>query len=181
MKVLFLYFKHVFVNGFFRFKFRLKLKQKFPAVSISDTVSIHGPLHHLTLGENCIIDDFVFIHLGGYEWSDGNGNLQIGRNGVISSHCVFYCAGEYGIKIGDYFDCAPGVKVFSSKSFFEGNKTKHDFGPVIIGNHVVLYANVVVSPGITIGDNITVAANSVVTHDLLEPGLYGGCPAKKIK
>ena len=158
----------------------MHLRQKFPALSISDTVMIHGPLQHLSLGENCIIGDFVFIHLGGYEWSGGKGKLQIGRNGIISSHCVFYGAGEFGILIGDFFDCAPGVKVFSSKSYFVNGKTNHEFSPVVIGNHVVLYANVVVSPGVTIGDNVIVAANSVVIHDLLEPGLYGGCPAKKI-
>ena len=39
----------------------------------------------------------------------------------------------------------------------------------------------VISAGVTIGDNVVVAANSVVISSLESDWLYGDVPAKKIK
>lgn len=178
------FFKYIFDTlhkGFGRYRLYKKLHQKFPTAQFSDTMTIAGPMEHLSLGNYVSFGEYVQLHLGGQKWSEGLGKLTIGNNGIISCHCVLYAVGEDGIVIGNNFDCAPGVKIFASKSYFENGITKHHFGKVYIGNHVVVYANTVIGPGVTIGDNITIAANSVVTKDLTEAGLYGGCPAKKIK
>jgi maltose O-acetyltransferase len=167
-------------KGFGRYRLYKKLQLKFPAAQFSDTMTITGPIEHLSLGNHVLLGEYVHLHLGGQKWSDGLGKLTIGNNCIISCHCVLFAVGKEGIVIGNNFDCAPGVKIFASKSYFENGVTKHHFGKVHIGNQVVVYANTVIGPGVTIGDNITIAANSVVTQDLREAGLYGGCPAKKI-
>jgi maltose O-acetyltransferase len=41
--------------------------------------------------------------------------------------------------------------------------------------------NVTILPGITIGNNVVVAAGAVVTKDIPDNSLVGGIPAKLIK
>ena len=54
-------------------------------------------------------------------------------------------------------------------------------GNVIIEDFVWIGANVFINPGVTIGKNSIVGANSVVVRDLPPNGIYGGVPAKLIK
>ncbi|QXO74375.1 DapH/DapD/GlmU-related protein [Morganella morganii] len=53
--------------------------------------------------------------------------------------------------------------------------------PVNIGKNVWIGAGAVILPGITIGDNSIIAANSVVNHDIPADSLYAGTPARFIK
>ena len=53
--------------------------------------------------------------------------------------------------------------------------------PVRIGNDVWIGGNVTILPGITIGNNVVVAAGAVVTKDIPDNSIVGGIPAKLIK
>lgn len=53
--------------------------------------------------------------------------------------------------------------------------------PVHIGNDVWIGGNVTILPGITIGNNVIVAAEAVVTKDVPDNCLVGGIPAKEIR
>ncbi len=53
--------------------------------------------------------------------------------------------------------------------------------PIHIGNDVWLGGNVTILPGVTIGNNVIVAAGAVVTRDVPDNTLVGGVPARKIK
>ena len=53
--------------------------------------------------------------------------------------------------------------------------------PVRIGNDVWIGGNVTIMPGITIGNNVVIAAGAVVTKDVPDNSLVGGVPAKLIK
>ena len=53
--------------------------------------------------------------------------------------------------------------------------------PVRIGNDVWIGGNVTILPGITIGNNVVVAAGAVVTKDIPDNTLVGGVPARKIR
>lgn len=53
--------------------------------------------------------------------------------------------------------------------------------PVRIGNDVWIGGNVTILPGITIGNNVVVAAGAVVTKDIPDNSLVGGVPAKLIR
>ena len=53
--------------------------------------------------------------------------------------------------------------------------------PVRIGNDVWIGGNVTILPGVTIGDNCTIGAGAVVTHDIPANSIAAGNPAKIIK
>ncbi|MFT6128006.1 acyltransferase [Patiriisocius sp. Uisw_017] len=53
--------------------------------------------------------------------------------------------------------------------------------PITIGNDVYIGVRAIILPGVNIGDNVVVAAGSIVTKDLPSNGVYGGIPAKFIK
>lgn len=53
--------------------------------------------------------------------------------------------------------------------------------PVTIGNDVWIGGKVSIMPGVTIGNNVVIAAGAVVTKDVCDNTLVGGVPAKKIK
>lgn len=53
--------------------------------------------------------------------------------------------------------------------------------PVTIGNDVWIGGKVAIMPGVTIGNNVIIAAGAVVTKDVADNTLVGGVPARKIK
>lgn len=149
-------------------------------IQIEKDITVIGPLSHLTVGSGIRFAHNVYLHLGGFAWSDFTGSLSIGDQAVLGPNVVIYAAGPFGVHIGDHFDCGPGVKIFASKTSFSDFDVR-DFAKVAIGNQVTLFANVVISPGVTIGDNVIIAANSVVTKDIPSNSFAGGCPAKVIE
>ena len=63
----------------------------------------------------------------------------------------------------------------------KGRRQYHAFAqPVRIGNDVWIGGNVTILPGVTIGNNVVVAAGAVVTKDVPDNTLVGGVPAKVI-
>ena len=73
----------------------------------------------------------------------------------------------------------------SSKPPLSDGLKKHDCktqtAPVIIGNNVWIGGNVVVVPGVTIGDNTIIGAGSVVTHDIPSGVVAAGNPCRVIR
>lgn len=53
--------------------------------------------------------------------------------------------------------------------------------PIVIGDNVWLGAKVTVIQGVTIGNNVVVGANSVVTHDLPDNCVAVGAPARVVR
>ncbi|MBR0171265.1 MAG: acetyltransferase [Lachnospiraceae bacterium] len=53
--------------------------------------------------------------------------------------------------------------------------------PVTIGSDVWIGGNCTILPGVTIGNNVVIAAGAVVSKDIPDNCLVGGVPAKKIK
>lgn len=77
---------------------------------------------------------------------------------------------EYIEKYGEYKDNHP-----SGVSAMRNNK------PIEIGNDVWIGANVVILPGVKIGDGAILAAGAIVTKDVEPYAIVGGVPAKHIK
>ena len=109
-------------------------------------------------------------------------NISLGKGVFMNFNCSIYDEGE--VVIDDKALFAPGVCIYTSTyptdpKLREANKqyTK----PVKIGKYVWLGGNVVVCPGVTIGDNSIIGAGSVVTTDIPANVIAVGNPARVIK
>lgn len=61
------------------------------------------------------------------------------------------------------------------------NVEKIETSPIYIGNYVWIGDKATITKGVSIGDNVVIAANSVVTKDIPSNCIAGGIPAKVIK
>lgn len=77
---------------------------------------------------------------------------------------------EYINKYGKYFE----------NSKFEDSKLRNN-RPIRIGNDVWIGANVIILPGVTVGDGAILAAGAVVNKDVEPYAIVGGVPAKLIR
>ncbi len=162
-------------------RIKQKIQQMFPGTVIEQHVVIKGNLKNLRFGRGVVIQSGTVLHLGGMEWCQNEGWLEIGDDSVISPNCVIYGCGSGGVHIGKRFDCGPGVGIFSSRTDYMLEFNNHIFAPVIIGDNVIIYANSVISPGVLIGNDAVIAACSVVTSDIPANCFAAGSPAQIIK
>lgn len=111
------------------------------------------------------------------------------KKGVtIGDECDIYTRNfgsePYLIKIGNEVCITNNVQILTHGAahmlYYNGVKDADFFGKVIIGNKVYIGANSIIMPGVTIGDNVLVAAGSIVTHSIPSGWIVGGNPAKKI-
>jgi acetyltransferase-like isoleucine patch superfamily enzyme len=132
-------------------------------VTITDPVN----LYDCTIGDNVFIGPFVEIQK----------NVRVGNATRIQSHS-FICE---LVVIGD--QCRIGHGVMFINDLFREPKTDNvnssNWKPTKIGNHVSIGSNATILP-VTICDHVVIGAGSVVTHDILEAGIYAGNPARKI-
>jgi len=156
------------------------LKRRFPTCAFGGNVQVIAP-HLLTLGQNVVIQRNCVLHCGGADWCQKTGSIQIGSGSVISPNTVIYGGGPGGVRIGERFECGPGVGIFSCRTDYLAGPGRHVFAPVRIGDDVIVYTNAVISPGVSVGRGAVVAACSVVTEDVPENCLVGGAPAKVLR
>jgi acetyltransferase-like isoleucine patch superfamily enzyme len=133
--------------------------------------------NNFTLRDGSIIDSFGSLKLK-------SGSLIIGNNVGISEYV--YIAVRGNIVIGNDVIIGPSVKIFSenhsflveSRPFRLQSEKRED---VNIGNNVWIGANVVILPGVIIGDNTVIAAGAVVTKSFESNVLLAGSPASIIR
>ena len=111
------------------------------------------------------------------------GKVMIGKNVWVSfavnGHC--YIQGGNGVFIDDDTIFAAGVKIISANhNFYDYGKYIRE-GPIKIGKNCWIGANVVILPGVNIGDNVIVGAGSVVTKSFDSGVIIAGNPAKIIR
>ena len=104
--------------------------------------------------------------------------IRIAPNAVGKGLNIIHLAGGGGgcilncLQIGNYCRVQSGVVV--------GNVGDDEHRP-IIGNHVGLGLGCKIYGKITIGDNVQILPNAVVTHDVPANAIVGGIPARVIK
>lgn len=109
-------------------------------------------------------------------------NITVGDNFFANYDCVMLDVCP--ITIGDNVMLAPGVHIYTATHPLDPieRSSGYEYGkPVKIGNNVWLGGRSVVCPGVTIGNNVVVAAGAVVTKDVPDNVVVGGNPAKIIK
>ncbi|CAN5458622.1 acyltransferase [soil metagenome] len=139
-------------------------------VSFGKNVVVVQPsnIYECSIGDDSFIGPFVEIQKG----------VVIGTKTKIQSHS-FICE---LVLIGNNCFISHGV-MFINDLFTEGGPAggkKELWKSTKIGNHVSIGTNSTILP-VTICDHVVVGAGSVVTRDIIEPGIYAGNPAKKIR
>lgn len=115
----------------------------------------------------------------------GRGMLTVGRESNIGNYSAIQVSEGYRVTIGDSVAISHNVRIYTcgrnAKSIICDGRKKFDHGDVRIGNNVWIGANAMILHNVEIASGVIVGANSVVTKSILEPGVYGGCPARKLK
>ena len=91
---------------------------------------------------------------------------------------------EAPVTIGDDCFIGPNVSIYTachSTDPIERNTRQEWAKPVTIGNNVWIGGSVTILPGVSIGDNVTIGAGSVVTRDIPSNTVAVGNPCKVIK
>lgn len=125
-------------------------------------------MYECFIGANSFVGPFVEIQKGAH----------IGENCRIQSH-AFICE---LVTIGDYCFISHGA-MFINDTFSDGGPAGGDSKKWLetrIGNHVSIGTNATILP-VTIADHVVIGAGSVVTRDIMEPGIYAGNPARKLR
>lgn len=91
-----------------------------------------------------------------------SGRIIIGKDVMVGPYCTMTCA-SYGFNLGVPANIQPMLEE-----------------DIRIGDDVWLGAMVMVMPGVTIGDHVIAAANTVITHDVEPWSIVGGVPARVI-
>jgi acetyltransferase-like isoleucine patch superfamily enzyme len=117
-------------------------------------------------------------------WVDRFEDLIIGDDVSIAKDVLMLAVG--GIEIGDRSMVGPGSKLISAGHVIpEGRGPMRFSGPLLkkitIEKDVWIGAQVIVLPGVKIGEGAIVAAGAVVTKDVPPFGIVGGVPAKVIR
>jgi acetyltransferase-like isoleucine patch superfamily enzyme len=119
--------------------------------------------------------------LWSYEKQARHAGVNMGSNNFIASY--FWSTEPYLISIGSNCQITAGCKIYThgGGAFVRHLYPKFDcFGKVCIGDYVYIGNNALIMPGVTIGDNVLIAAGSVVTKSIPNGVVVGGNPAKII-
>ena len=109
---------------------------------------------------------------------DTGTGIELEANVRVGPGCVFNDTGV--IHIGANTDIGPGCQLCTPHHPIDAElrKTEVQYAfPIHIGANCRLGANVIVCPGVSIGDNCVIAPGSVVTRDIPPRSLAAGCPA----
>lgn len=109
-------------------------------------------------------------------------NIKIGDR--FFSNFNFTVLDEAIVTIGDDVFLGPNVSFYTPCHPIdpeERNTRKEWARPITIGNNVWIGGSVTVLPGVTIGDNCTIGAGSVVVHDIPANSVAVGNPCKVIR
>lgn len=127
------------------------------------------------LGENCYVEPPLHsnwggrhVHLGDGVYANFNFTLVDDADIYIGSHCMF----------------GPNVTIATAGHPIEPGLRRKGYQyniPVHIGENVWVGANVVILPGVTIGDNSVIGAGSVVTKDIPANVVAVGNPCRVLR
>lgn len=141
---------------------------------------------HIEIGAHTIIGPYSSLSAGfapGHDLGD-RAAVRIGDRTVIGRNSSI--VGHHDIVIGDDIWTGPNVYITDQNHGYEDvlepiGKQFEAPRRVVIGNGAWLGTNVVVLPGVTIGEHVAVGAGAVVTRDLPAFSVAVGNPARVIR
>ena len=108
--------------------------------------------------------------------------VTMGNNNLIPDKDT-WSSEPYLVTIGSNCQITKGVKLFTHGGGQAVRQMHPDFdvfGKIVIGDNVYIGMNSLIMPGVTIADNVIVAAGSVVTKSVPKNVVVAGNPAKII-
>lgn len=135
------------------------------------------------MGENCFFQGPITFHYGKH--------TRVGNNCFFNFN--FTVQDDANVTIGDHCNFGPNVTIVTpihpmvaserrTLTDSEGNPKRVCYAkPVVIGHDCWFGANVVVCPGVTIGENCVIGAGSVVTRDIPPNSFAAGNPCRVIR
>jgi galactoside O-acetyltransferase len=148
-------------------------------VSIFEPVAILKP-EAIWLQNHIWISEFSFLN--------GGRGLYVGNYIHIANHASIIGGGHCVLE--DFVGVSAGCRIVTGSASLSGGlhnpNVPAEFGAserskVWIERHALLFTNVIVHPGVTIGEGAVVASGGVVTKDLEPWGVYVGAPARRTK
>lgn len=113
---------------------------------------------------------------------------------TVGNNCKILCnpynsfgTEPYLVSIGDNVEITSGCQFITHDGSVWVARSDEQFreidvfGRIIIGNNVFIGVNSIVLPGVSIGDNVIIAAGSVVSKSIPSNQVWGGVPCRFIK
>lgn len=146
---------------------------------IDSNAYLHQP-EHITIADTARIDWNVRIN--------GGDGCVIGEHCHVATGCVINAGNGY-VEMRESSGCsnnvviAAGMPDLSYVHICAADPPEHQHPlrmRTIIGEHVVIFANATILPGVTIGDYAVIGAGAVVTKDVPPYAMMAGVPARQI-
>lgn len=118
----------------------------------------------LIVSPNAVVNEAVSGGEGGVIMDGAviNSGATLGRGAIVNTNSTI----EHDVVLDDWVHVAPGATIS---------------GGVAVGRFSMIGAGATVIEGIRIAASCMVGAGATVVHDLTEPGVYVGSPARRIK
>ena len=113
---------------------------------------------------------------------DNGKNIQVGRDFLANYNVTILDVAK--VCIGDYCLIGPSTLITTVNHPLSPRGRRARLSrvkPVTIGNDVWIGGNCTILPGVTIGNNVVIAAGAVVTRDVPDNCVVAGIPAKRIR
>lgn len=163
--------------------------------------------HNLNIDYNALYEDQtdereaillkMLGHLGKDSFLQGPITFHYGSHTFIGDRCFinfnFTVQDDAEVTIGDDCNFGPNMTIVTPVHPMLANERRHMMcadgavrhlcyaKPVRIGNDCWFGANVVVCPGVTVGDNCVIGAGSVITRDIPPNSFAAGNPCRVIR
>ena len=135
-----------------------------------------------SIGKHCAIDGFFWCTTG----------LELGDYIHIGPHVSIIGGADALLKMGNFSSLAAGCRVIAGTDNYNGDgfqvpmvpekyRDSTTIKPITIGNYVGVGTNVVILPGVSLGEGSVVAANGLVREDLEPWTIYAGDPLRPVK
>jgi maltose O-acetyltransferase len=113
---------------------------------------------------------------------DYGSNIHVGDGFYANFDCVFLDVCE--VRIGHNCLMGPGVHIYTATHPLDPTERSSGYEsgkPVSIGDNVWIGGHAVITPGVSVGNNVVIAAGAIVVKPVPDNAVVGGNPARIIK